>query len=208
VVLGFHNGGDETLNVTNVMGSINSPASFNIYVQNFSAAVRASVHRWFCVSVAVPLRPQHLLIADGCQRSSGLTHWVASSCVILLSLGSCRSDHAVHAAQNSAHLPSVSREPAWITSRRHGGFLHRSATQSYGVVVPPGDEASLQYSFTPNKQLHPREFSVALTAFYSSAAGEARCLNPTFCLRGWTALELTKPLKTALPRSHQSSRSR
>ena len=31
VVLGFHNGGDETLNVTNVMGSINSPASFNIY---------------------------------------------------------------------------------------------------------------------------------------------------------------------------------
>ncbi len=40
VVLGFHNGGDETLNVTNVMGSINSPASFNIFVQNFSAAVR------------------------------------------------------------------------------------------------------------------------------------------------------------------------
>ena len=40
VVLGFHNGGDETLNVTNVLGSINSPASFNIFVQNFTAAVR------------------------------------------------------------------------------------------------------------------------------------------------------------------------
>ena len=47
--------------------------------------------------------------------------------------------------------------------------------QSYGVVVPPGDEASLQYSFMPNKQLHPREFYVALTAFYSSPAGEASC---------------------------------
>ena len=51
-------------------------------------------------------------------------------------------------------------------------ILHCCA-QSYGVAVAPGDEASLQYSFTPNKQLHPREFYVALTAFYSSPAGEA-----------------------------------
>ena len=45
VVLGFHNGGDETLNVTNVIGSINSPAAFNIFVQNFSAAVRVCLNK-------------------------------------------------------------------------------------------------------------------------------------------------------------------
>ena len=57
-------------------------------------------------------------------------------------------------------------------------MTHHLPAQSYGVVVSPGEEASLQYSFTPNKQLHPREFSVALTAFYSSAAGEARLYCP------------------------------
>ena len=72
VVLGFHNGGDETLNVTNVMGSINSPASFNIYVQNFSAAVRAFLDQWLCISVAV-LAPHHCLHGDVCQRGALMT---------------------------------------------------------------------------------------------------------------------------------------
>lgn len=40
VVLSFHNGGDEALNVSGVMGSINSPAAFNIYVNNLTAMVR------------------------------------------------------------------------------------------------------------------------------------------------------------------------
>lgn len=81
VVLSFHNGGDETLNVSGIMGSINSPAAFNIYVNNLTAQV-------------------------------------------------------------------------------------------YDVVVPPREEASLEYSFTPNKAIVPREFFVALTAFYTNPAGQ------------------------------------
>lgn len=41
-------------------------------------------------------------------------------------------------------------------------------------MVPPREEASLEYSFTPNKAIVPREFFVALTAFYTNLAGEVR----------------------------------
>lgn len=81
VVLNMHNGGKEALNVSGIMGSINSPASFKVYVHNLSA-------------------------------------------------------------------------------------------QIYDVVVGPGEEASLQYSFTPNKAIVPREFLVALTTFYTDTAGK------------------------------------
>ena len=40
--------------------------------------------------------------------------------------------------------------------------------------MPPREEASVQYSFTPNKAIVPREFFVALTAFYTNAAGQVR----------------------------------
>ena len=36
VLVAFSNTGDETLNVTGIMGSINSPMDFGIYVQNFT----------------------------------------------------------------------------------------------------------------------------------------------------------------------------
>lgn len=81
VVLSFHNGGDEALTVAGITGSINSPAAFNIYVNNLTS-------------------------------------------------------------------------------------------MAYDVVVPPRDEASLQYSFTPNKAIVPREFLVALTAFYTNPTGQ------------------------------------
>lgn len=40
VVLSFHNGGDESLTVGAISGSINSPAAFNIYVNNLTSMVR------------------------------------------------------------------------------------------------------------------------------------------------------------------------
>lgn len=40
VVLSFHNGGDEALTVAGITGSINSPAAFNIYVNNLTSMVR------------------------------------------------------------------------------------------------------------------------------------------------------------------------
>lgn len=49
-----------------------------------------------------------------------------------------------------------------------------SCCQAYDVVVAPREEASMQYSFTPNKAIVPREFLVALTAFYTNPAGQAR----------------------------------
>ena len=50
VVLSFHNGGDEALNVSGIMGSINSPAAFNIYVHNLTSLVRFWPHNETAVS--------------------------------------------------------------------------------------------------------------------------------------------------------------
>lgn len=81
VLVGFRNGANEPYNVTAIMGSLNSPLDFSIYVQNF-------------------------------------TH------------------------------------------------------QAYGLRVEPADEGSFLYTFRPDPALHPREFTVALTVFYTNAAGQ------------------------------------
>mmetsp|Transcript_35202 Transcript_35202/g.111249 ORF Transcript_35202/g.111249 Transcript_35202/m.111249 type:complete len:262 (+) Transcript_35202:171-956(+) len=78
IILGFRNGGGEDLNITGIMGSINSPHDFSVHVQNFTM-------------------------------------------------------------------------------------------QSYGIVVPPGSEATVPYSFVPDKALHPRDFAISATVFYHGA---------------------------------------
>jgi len=42
----------------------------------------------------------------------------------------------------------------------------------YGEVVAPGEEASLTYKFVPDARLSPRDFVVALTAFYTDTQGQ------------------------------------
>lgn len=81
VVVGLHNGASQPYNITAIMGSLNSPLDFGIYVQNF-------------------------------------TH------------------------------------------------------QTYGLQVEPDSEASVLYSFRPDPSLHPREFTVALTMFYTDGASQ------------------------------------
>lgn len=81
VVLGLHNDGSETYNISLVAGSLNSPADFSLHVQNFSAI-------------------------------------------------------------------------------------------GYGYALGPGEEVSVAYRFVPDARLSPRDFVVALTAFYSDASGQ------------------------------------
>jgi len=80
VVLGLHNSASQPYNISAIMGSLNSPLDFGIYVQNFTL-------------------------------------------------------------------------------------------QGYGVQVDPDGEASVLYTFRPDAALHPREFTVALTVFYTAAQG-------------------------------------
>lgn len=80
-MVGFHNGASTAYNISAIMGSLNSPLDFGIYVQNF-------------------------------------TH------------------------------------------------------QAYGIQVDPDGEASVLYTFRPDAALHPREFQVALTVFYTSSQGQ------------------------------------
>lgn len=80
MLVGFRNGANEPYNVSAIMGSLNSPLDFSIYVQNF-------------------------------------TH------------------------------------------------------QTYGLQIEPADEGSFTYQFRPDPALHPREFTVALTVFYTSTSG-------------------------------------
>jgi len=42
---------------------------------------------------------------------------------------------------------------------------------AYGEVLAPGEEATFTYKFMPDGRLSPREFTVALTAFYSTPEG-------------------------------------
>lgn len=42
----------------------------------------------------------------------------------------------------------------------------------YGEVIGPGEEASFTYKFVPDARLSPRDFVVALTAFYSDSRGQ------------------------------------
>ncbi|KAL6745623.1 translocon-associated protein alpha subunit [Haematococcus lacustris] len=41
----------------------------------------------------------------------------------------------------------------------------------YGHILEPGQEVSLEYKFMPDHRLEPRDFTVALTAFYSDSKG-------------------------------------
>jgi hypothetical protein len=43
--------------------------------------------------------------------------------------------------------------------------------QLYFEVVKPGEEVSVEFSFTPNPLLTPTEFTVALTVFYEDLKG-------------------------------------
>jgi hypothetical protein len=43
VVLGIRNEGSQTYNVTMIAGSLNSPAEFKLYVQNFTQIVSCTV---------------------------------------------------------------------------------------------------------------------------------------------------------------------
>lgn len=42
----------------------------------------------------------------------------------------------------------------------------------YGQVIKPGEELSLEYKFLPDPRLEPRDFIVALTAFYVDSQGK------------------------------------
>lgn len=81
VLVGFHNGASSPYNITAVMGSLNSPLDFGIYVQNF-------------------------------------TH------------------------------------------------------MTYGLQVDRDGQASISYRFRPDPALHPREFTVALSVFYTNSLGQ------------------------------------
>jgi translocon-associated protein subunit alpha len=81
MVVGFHNEGSETYNVSLIAGSLNSPADFSLHVQNFTMA-------------------------------------------------------------------------------------------PFGEVIGPGEEVSVNYKFTPDSRAPPRDFVVALTAFYSDSKGQ------------------------------------
>jgi hypothetical protein len=39
VVLGIHNDGSEPYNISGIMGSLNSPTDFSMYIQNFTQQV-------------------------------------------------------------------------------------------------------------------------------------------------------------------------
>mmetsp|Transcript_12282 Transcript_12282/g.30014 ORF Transcript_12282/g.30014 Transcript_12282/m.30014 type:complete len:240 (-) Transcript_12282:716-1435(-) len=80
VVVGIHNDGSDSYNISMITGSLNSPVDFNVHVQNFTNV-------------------------------------------------------------------------------------------GYGQVVKPGEELSLEYKFFPDPRLEPRDFIVALTAFYSDSKG-------------------------------------
>lgn len=45
-------------------------------------------------------------------------------------------------------------------------------TQAYFQLVPPREEATFEYTFRPDKSLHPMELRVALTMFYGDAEGQ------------------------------------
>lgn len=75
VIVGFSNGGEEAYNVSAIQGSLHSAAQWNLWVQNFTLAVRpyAIVFRTtgICGSAAHCVRR--------CSRSCGTTH----SCAVL-----------------------------------------------------------------------------------------------------------------------------
>jgi len=80
VVVGVHNGAPEALNLTGVTGSINSPAEYRFYVQNFTAqpamavvpaGEEASVHFSFVPSPYLPPRDWQLTLLLFGESESG-----------------------------------------------------------------------------------------------------------------------------------------
>ncbi len=51
-------------------------------------------------------------------------------------------------------------------------LLAGACAQTYGQPVAPGEEVSLEYKFLPDPRLEPRDFVVALTAFYVDSQGK------------------------------------
>lgn len=52
-MVGFSNGGEETYNVSAIQGSLHSAAQWNLWVQNFTVAVRLS-SQWPAPACLVP----------------------------------------------------------------------------------------------------------------------------------------------------------
>ncbi len=52
--------------------------------------------------------------------------------------------------------------------------------QVYLIRCDPGQEVTLDYKFVPDQRLEPRDFFVALTVFYTDAAGRAGFSNTFF----------------------------
>eukprot|EP00951_Prasinocladus_malaysianus_P015737 scaffold121304_cov43-Prasinocladus_malaysianus.AAC.1 len=52
-----------------------------------------------------------------------------------------------------------------------GIYVQNFTLTNYGLKVDPDGQASLLYKFRPDAALHPREFTVALTVFYTTSQG-------------------------------------